>query len=169
MPSLAQIEAVHRRELDLGIVREPPLRPGGGVEFGLLCEDALVLAVHTGNPIAAKRTIAMRQLRDEAFIAYPREAGISLFQTVYDLAVAADFYPNIVQEARDASTIIGLVASGLGVAIVPAALRCIRMEGVRFVDLRDAAARSALYMIHRNDNGSGSTTTMRNLLQREAG
>jgi len=169
MPSLDQIEAVHKRELDLGILRKPPLRQGTGVEFQLLCEDALVLAVHASNPLAAKRVVSVKRLREEAFISYPRAAGISLFQKVYELAAAADFYPNIVQETRDPSTIIGLVASGLGVAIVPASLRCIRMPGVRFVELSDAGARSALYVVHRSNDDSGTAVAMRTLLLREAG
>jgi DNA-binding transcriptional LysR family regulator len=164
MPSLDQIAALHQRELDLGIVRKPAMRHAAGVAFGLLCEDALVLAVHASNPLAAKRNVAMKQLRDETFISYPRDAGISLFQSVYDLAVAADFYPSIVHEARDASTIIGLVASGLGVAIVPAALRWIRMEGVRFLDLRDAGARSALHVVYRDADDSIAAAAMRGLL-----
>jgi DNA-binding transcriptional LysR family regulator len=169
VPSLSQIEAVHKRELDLGILRRPPLRQGAGVEFQLLCEDALVVAMHESNPIAAKRKVSIKRLREEAFISYPRAAGISLFQQVHELAVAADFYPNIVHETRDSSTIIGLVASGLGVAIVPASLRCIRMAGVRFVELSDAGARSALHMVYRSADDSVTALAMRKLLLREAG
>jgi DNA-binding transcriptional LysR family regulator len=169
MPSLKQVEAVHKRELDIGVVRKPPMRQGAGVEFQLLCEDVLVLAVHEKNPLAARRSVRMKQLAGEAFISYPREAGISLFQKVHEMAAAADFFPNIVQEARDSSTIIGLVASGLGVAIVPESLRCIRLRGVRFVDFADAGARSALHVAIRRGERSVLMSAMRTLLRQESG
>jgi DNA-binding transcriptional LysR family regulator len=169
MPSLKQVEAVYKRELDIGVVRKPPMRQSAGVDFQLLCKDALVLAVHEKNPLAASPSVAMKRLAGETFISYPREAGISLFQKVYEMAAAADFYPNIVQEARDSSTIVGLVASGLGVAIVPESLRCIRLPGVRFVDFADASACSALHILYRRAEGSGLMVAMRTLLRQEAG
>ncbi len=168
MPSLKQIEAVHKRDLDIGVVRKPPMRQGAGIEFQLICEDALVLAVHEKNPLAARRSVSMKRLVGETFISYPREAGISLFQKVHEMAAAANFFPNIVQEARDSATIVGLVASGLGVAIVPESLRCIRLPGVRFIDFADSGARSALHVATRRGERSGLMTAMRTLLRLEA-
>ncbi len=165
MPSREQIEALERRGLDIGIARRPPLERSASLEFSLLCRDALVVAVHESHPIAALPAIRMKLLRDEAFISYPHGAGTSLYQeSLLALAKSAAFYPAIVQEAHDSSTIIALVASGLGVAIVPASLRCIHMQGVRFVDLLDSSARTALYIVHRSQDASASMNAFRDLL-----
>ena len=143
MPSLDQIEALQQRELDVGIVRKPDISRGREIGFRLLYRDSLVVAAHETHPVATLRTVRMRQLRDEPFISYPRVGSGTLYQdSLQALAKAGKFIPNIVQEARDSSTIIGMVSSGLGIAIVPAALRCIAMEKVRFVPLQDASARS---------------------------
>lgn len=48
-----------------------------------------------------------------------------------------------------------------GIAIVPAALRCIAMEQVRFVALQDASARSALHLACREDGVSEATKAFR--------
>ncbi len=164
VPSREQLEALHKRALDVAILRKPQGQRSAGIAYDKLCEDMLVAAVHEGNPIAALPAVRMKRLRDEAFISYPRDSGISLFQEIDGLARAASFYPNVVQEARDSSTIIGLIASGLGIAIVPASLRCIQLRGVRFVDLLDAGARSALYVACRNDAPASPATRMRGLL-----
>ncbi len=167
--SLDLIEALHKRELDVAILRKPGAAQGDHIEFHLVCKDALVVAVHESHPIARSRSVRMKRLREEAFISYPREAGLSLYQeSLRTLAKGAAFYPNIVQEARDSSTIIGLVASGLGIAIVPSSLRCIQMEGVCFVGLSDASARSALYVAHRGPDASPSILTFRRLLDSES-
>lgn len=163
-PSREQLEALRKRALDVAILRQPQGQRNAGIACDKLCEDALVVAVHEDNPIAALPAIRMKQLRNENFVSYPRASGISLFQEVDGLARAASFFPNVVQEARDSSTIIGLIASGLGVAIVPASLRCIRLRGVCFVDLLDAGARSALYVACRNDAPASAATRMKGLL-----
>lgn len=37
---------------------------------------------------------------------------------------------HVAQEARETPTVVGLVASGLGVGIVPASLRSVKVKGV---------------------------------------
>ena len=46
----------------------------------------------------------------------------------------------MVQEAREATTQIGLVAAGLGIALLPAPLACVKIDGVRYLPLRDPGA-----------------------------
>ncbi len=162
MPSLDQIEALQQRDLDLGIVRKPEGSRHGEIGFRLLCRDTLVVAVHKTHRVAALRTVRMRQLRDQPFISYPRAGSVTFYQdSLQALAKAGKFVPNIVQEARDSSTIIGMVASGLGIAIVPAALQCIAMEQVRFVALQDASARSALHLACREEGVSEAAKAFR--------
>jgi DNA-binding transcriptional LysR family regulator len=52
---------------------------------------------------------------------YPRSYGIGIYDYVLQLCGKRSFVPMIVQEAREASTIIGLVATGLGIASCPRA------------------------------------------------
>lgn len=168
LPSLAQLEWLHKRELDLGIVRKPPLRQGSGIRLDRLHQDRLVVAVHRDNPLARPGSIRIIELRDEPFIAYPRESGISLFQTIYAMATKAGFYPNVVHEARDSATIVGLVASGQGIAIVPSSLRCIQLDAVRFLDIRDSAAHSGLFLAQLTDVDTLQLQAARTHLDRHA-
>ena len=162
MPSLDQIEALQQRELDLGIVRKPDGLRGREIGFRLLCRDTLVVAVHERHPVAALRAVRMRRLRDEEFISYPRSSSATLYQdSLRALAAMGKFVPNIVQEASDSSTIIGMVAAGLGIAIVPAALQRIAMEQVRFVAIQDASARSALHLACREEGASEAAKVLR--------
>jgi hypothetical protein len=50
------------------------------------------------------------------------------------------------------STIIGLVAAGVGVAIVPDGIQCIRLEGAIYKNLTDISAYSGLYLARRRDD-----------------
>jgi DNA-binding transcriptional LysR family regulator len=167
LPSLAQLEALHKRQLDLGIVRKPPLRQGKGLKLDLLYEDRLVVVVHRNNPLAKEDGVRIAQLRGQPFISYPRQAGISLFQTIYSMVTSADFYPEIVYEARDSATIVGMVAAGRGVAIVPSSLSCIQVANVRFLEIIDGTP-SALYLARRADGNDGQVDDIGSRLIQEA-
>ena len=56
----------------------------------------------------------------------------------------AGFEPRIVQTAREATTQIGLVGAGLGVAVLPAPLETVRMARVRYLPITDAEAQFRL-------------------------
>lgn len=169
LPSLRQIEALHRRELDLGLIRKPPGRLTSEIAVEPLRDDALVAAMHWSHPLAREQRISIARLRDEPFITYPRVIGISLFQHVYELATAADFFPNIVHETRNSVAMIGMIASGLGVGIVPSVLRRISLEDVRFVDIEEAAAKSTLYVAYRSSDETGASENLRKTLLRFSG
>ncbi|VTU19347.1 Ben and cat operon transcriptional regulator [Variovorax sp. SRS16] len=93
-------------------------------------------------------------LRDQPLIMYPRNAGIGLYWKVQELCAKAGFRPRMVQEARDASTIIGLVAAGGGIALVPSDTQCIQLAGVVYRRLLDKEAVSTLHLAYRTAHES---------------
>jgi DNA-binding transcriptional LysR family regulator len=86
-------------------------------------------------------------LKDEGFVMFPRESGTGVYDQIIALCQQAGFAPQVAQEARESPTIVGLVAAGLGVAIVPASLQSINVNGVAYRPLREKAARSAMWFV----------------------
>ncbi|MGH8779205.1 LysR family transcriptional regulator [Paraburkholderia sp.] len=156
LSSLQQIESLDTRELDVGLLRLPPEAPASVHELVLtpLFEEALLLAVHAGHRLAKKRAVCIADLRGEPFIAYPRQAGVALFTQMLALCEKRGFTPEVVQEAQQASTLIGLTATGLGVALVPASLRAIAVPGVVFRELSDDDTTTTLYIAHRRGDAN---------------
>ena len=66
----------------------------------------------------------------------------------------AGFSPHFAQEAGEAMTIIGLVAAGLGVSVLPASYQRMRIDGVVYRPLLDPAAVSAVWLVQRKDQRS---------------
>ncbi len=149
MTSLDQLNGLHYRTLDAGIVRRTDI----AVPSGLIVEEwyraPLVAAVANDHPLAKKRAIAIVDLRNEKFIMYPRESGIGLYWQVLRLCAGAGFRPQIAREVQELTTIVGLVDAGAGVAIVPADTKSIQLRGVSYVPLRDLDAYSTLYLAFR--------------------
>ncbi|WP_077001366.1 LysR family transcriptional regulator [Variovorax sp. KK3] len=153
MTSLDQLDAVHGRSLDVGILRRPDVAIPPGIVIEKWYQSPLVAAVPRGHPLAGA-AIHIADLRDEPLLTYPRDAGIGLYWMVQALCTKAGFRPRMVQEARDASTLVGLVAAGVGIALVPGDTRCIQLEGVVYQPVADKGAVSSLYLVHRRADPS---------------
>ncbi|WP_239511904.1 LysR substrate-binding domain-containing protein, partial [Klebsiella pneumoniae] len=68
----------------------------------------------------------------------------------------------IAQEAIATPTMMGLVAAGIGISILPASLERLSFEGLRFKPLKEAKAQTAIWLVKRGDDRS---TLVRNLFQ----
>jgi DNA-binding transcriptional LysR family regulator len=149
MTSLDQLNGLHYRTLDAGILR----RSDTSIPSGILVEEwyraPLVAAMANDHPLTKRRVIRIGDLRDQPLIMYPRDSGIGLYWQVLRLCSSAGFRPQIVREVQELTTIIGLVDAGVGIAIVPADTRSIHLDGVTYVTLRDKDAFSTLYLAYR--------------------
>lgn len=120
-------------ELDLGLSILPS--PAAGLTRRPVLREPLIAAVPASHALAGRRRTALRSLAAEPFIQFPRELAPGL----YDLAIAAcrkaGFTPHLAQEAIQMQTILGLVAAGLGVAVVPQCMSKLQRPDVRYLAL----------------------------------
>jgi DNA-binding transcriptional LysR family regulator len=120
-------------ELDLGLSILPS--PASDLTMRPVFREPLIAAVPASHPLAARRRAALRSLAAEPFIQFPRELAPGL----YDLAIAAcqkaGFTPHLSQEAIQMQTILGLVAAGLGVAVVPRCMSKLQRADVHYLSL----------------------------------
>jgi DNA-binding transcriptional LysR family regulator len=149
MTSLDQLDALDARSLDVGLLRKPEVSPPEGVQLQAWYHAPLVVALPRGHRLAGQAALAVADLRDEPLITYPRQAGIGLYWPILRLCTKAGFRPQVVQEAREPSVMVGLVCAGVGLAIVPADTACIQLDGVAYVPLRDPDAVSTLWLASR--------------------
>ncbi|MDN0082948.1 LysR substrate-binding domain-containing protein [Crenobacter sp. SG2305] len=149
-----QLAAIASSELDIGIVRLPDVDVPQEVALRQLLVDPLVVVTRDDHPLAAQSTVSLAQLRDEPFVMYPAAAGTGLYRHLMHLCDELGFRPQVVQEAREGTTLIGLVAAGLGVSILPGPLSCIQVEGVCYRPLSDAGAVSIASLATRVNDTS---------------
>ncbi len=150
MATMRQLDAIGERTLDLGFTRPPEVAVPAGIKLTSLREDPLMLVLPTGHPLAAKAAIEIRELEDESFVMYPPGAGTGIYPQILRLCRAAGFVPRIGQTAGEASTIIGLVAAGSGVTLLPASFDRIRMDGVCYRPITDRDATTMLLLAQRD-------------------
>ncbi|CAM4059879.1 LysR family transcriptional regulator [Bordetella tumulicola] len=115
-------ERVDSADLDVGLVRTPLLTPSRAHLEPLLTEG-FVVALPQGSLLAQKPDITMQALATESFVFYSRDDAAGLHAMTMLACQRAGFLPRITQEATQVQTVLSLVESGLGVALVPAVMQ----------------------------------------------
>ncbi|MDR3426575.1 MULTISPECIES: LysR family transcriptional regulator [Silvimonas] len=148
-----QIDALMERRLDIGVIR--PIAVPDALQIIELLQEPLVIAMHTSHPAAQGDPavpVSLEQFAHDGFVMFPRGIGITLAEQVWHLCRDAGFTPNIVQEARETSTQIALIAAGFGVGIMPALQQRIQVETVAYRTIDHPAARTAVWLVHRRES-----------------
>ncbi|HBD36053.1 MAG TPA: LysR family transcriptional regulator, partial [Cupriavidus sp.] len=130
--SAAILDRIEHGQLDAGLVRFPILN-SGPYTLTPLESDAFVAAVPADGRFAEQESIALKALADEPFIMHPRADVPNLQAVAMLLCQQAGFVPRIAQEAVQVQTIVSLVESGLGVALVPGVAARYTNRRVRFL------------------------------------
>lgn len=147
MLSPEQAAALAAGELDFGLLL-PPV--SGDLEHLVVQSERFVAALPARHPVAGRRgRVALRELAREAFVMVPRDIAPGLYDIVAGLAARAGFSPRVAQEAIQMQTVVSLVSSGLGVAIVPASIANLGRRGVVYREIADAHPRLDLWLAWR--------------------
>jgi DNA-binding transcriptional LysR family regulator len=102
----------------------------------LLYEEPMMVAVPTAHPLAGRTDVVVADLAPEPIVHYAGRPARGV-ESDYLMSVfhAAGFEPSIAVEAKNVESALGLVAAGLGIAIVAASFTQGRRQGVRFLAL----------------------------------
>ncbi|WP_405998961.1 LysR family transcriptional regulator [Streptomyces sp. NBC_00829] len=111
----AMIERLRSGELDLCLTSPVPDAPD--LVARRLDEQRLRLVVPDDHRLAGRRRIRLAEAADEAFVTL--EPGYGLRRITDDLCAQAGFTPRVAFEGEETETLRGLVAAGLGVALLP--------------------------------------------------
>jgi DNA-binding transcriptional LysR family regulator len=146
MPTLRQVEAIRERRIDLGFLRPPETTLSREVATVLLRRDPVMLVAPSNHPLMRRASVAIKELADQPFIMFSADAGTGVQSLVLRLCREAGFEPKTALQAREGATIIGLVAAGCGVSILPESFNAIRIKGVGYLPLSDRAAKTQLML-----------------------
>lgn len=131
--------------LDFAFLRPPIASPH--IEVEIFAQEPLVLALPTGR--TTPDVVSLTDFADEAFVCYSRNVGSGVHSSTLRACSDAGFTPHIVQRVSSTASVMGLVADGVGVALVAPQYALTAHRGVRFVRLRDESAHIFLALARR--------------------
>jgi len=152
MTGLEQEEALHEHSIDIAFVRGTSSDP----DFvgSVLVEEPLVVAVPAQWELAKKDTVSLRALKKEPFVLFPTKPDPSFANFIKAICRDAGFEPRVMQEANELQTAVSLVASGIGISLMPASVKMLQRLGVTYVPLKEPSPRTVISVLHRkNDPG----------------
>ena len=112
--------AIRRGDCDVALIfdyLDLPTEFGRDVEAEMIYEDPMRVALPPGHPLAASKKVKIADLSDEDWLCGNEPS--SCRQHVISACRSAGFEPKISFETDDYQVLQGLVASGLGVGLLP--------------------------------------------------
>jgi DNA-binding transcriptional LysR family regulator len=147
--SYDQIDLLRQENLDIGMLRAAtqPALPEG-LRARLLVEEELVVAVHKDHPFAIQsQPPSLLDCARMPLVITTAAGAHSYYEDFFDRARAAGIALHIASEAAGLATLIGLVAAGVGVTLLPHALTRLRVDNLVYRCLREPEM-TRLWLLH---------------------
>jgi DNA-binding transcriptional LysR family regulator len=152
-------EAVLAGHVDVAFVR-PLLGDQPALISHELFDEDMLVALPLGHPLARFRSLSLWSLAAEPFVLFPREVGAGLYDEIIAVCRTAGFSPRVAQETSQVTSIVNLVAAGLGISLVPASMQQIHSEGVTYRPIAGDAPRARMLLIHRHDSDAPTVANL---------
>ncbi|GGY32433.1 LysR family transcriptional regulator [Streptomyces djakartensis] len=144
-----QVEALRTGAIDVALLRPPAADLSLAVHT--LRQDRLVVAVPVDHPLARRARLRAADLAGAELIVHSAGRRSVMYDVVLGLLRDAGVEPRIRHEVGETSTLVTLVAGGLGIAVVPEPVTALALAGVVYLPLAGADARVELAVAHRAD------------------
>ena len=159
MPSAHQLDCLSGNQLDVGFCHELiSMVPPPGVKIERIMQERLIAVVNSQHRLAKHGAVSLKACADEPFVFLTRALGVGLWEKITALCGKAGFKPRIVQEANGAIGIVGLVASGIGISILPESVQSVALDGVVYRPLRHPDAVVPLMLAFRESENAAAVS-----------
>ncbi|MDC7834025.1 Hca operon transcriptional activator [Enterobacter hormaechei] len=140
-----QISPLNEGSLDLGLMRNTQLPDT--LAWQVILREPLMAMIPRDHPLAAQHSVTLAELAKEPFVFFDPQVGTGLYDDILGLMRRYGLVPTIAQEVGEAMTIIGLVAAGLGVSILPASFKRVQLAEMRWVKIAEQDAVSEMWLV----------------------
>ncbi|MEJ7931643.1 LysR substrate-binding domain-containing protein [Ramlibacter sp. AN1015] len=159
------LQMIARGDVDFGLNAQPG--PEHELQAQLLFQEPSFVICRDDNPLAARKSIGLRDLRHQPFVHTLRTG--SVWQHLQPIVQAAEVRDTGL-EVNQLGTLGGLVAAGFGISIVPQfALQLCQRPGVAAVVLKAENSSRPIYLVRRRDRSlSAAAVAFHDLLLADA-
>jgi DNA-binding transcriptional LysR family regulator len=163
MSTVEQMQALKSGRIDVGFGRVRLDDPS--IKREILREERLVVAIPGEHELAVgDGPLTLHDVAAHALLVYPRTPRPSYADQVLSLLRDLALEPVSVLEVQEMQTALGLVASGMGLCVVPVSVHRLRPDEVVYRPLAEAQAVSPIIMSTRLQDQSADITLMRALI-----
>jgi len=164
---LQQEVAFDRGEIDIGFTRTLTTEKGRTFSSRCLYRDPLMAVLPRSRQVKTNH-VRLSDLEKDDFILFHREGAPPLFDTITRICNEAGFSPKVENQPNMMQTVLSLVEAEQGVSIVPACVRNLRSDGVRFYRLQPDEVRVELVAAWKKETPSATLRTFLDLIDAKA-
>jgi DNA-binding transcriptional LysR family regulator len=124
------------RKLDVAMGVKPAGRMWRGAVFEKLAAYPLCCAVAASHPLAKKRAISAREMKEERLIGYSRDEYPEYHAWLREIFRPFGFEAAVAEEHDSVTSLIAAVEAGRGVAIATLSLRCLAGPRLKLLPFR---------------------------------
>jgi len=135
-------------QTDIGIVRSPERFPAGLSGF-LVAEEEFCVVLPQDHPCANHHKLTAATLNKEPFVATPMEMEVGFWNNF-----VGGTSRQVVARAADVISVLTLVSSGVGVAVLPSHVANARVPGIVFRKMTGGRRMAGYSAVYRNDETS---------------
>jgi DNA-binding transcriptional LysR family regulator len=116
-----QVHMLETGSLDIGFLRVP-IGDHSALDVVTVHREPFVLVVPSSHKLAKRKRVRLREVAGQDFVMYERTYAPGFHDLIFGILRDARIIPNVSQTAVEIPTLISLVASGMGISIMPASV-----------------------------------------------
>jgi DNA-binding transcriptional LysR family regulator len=114
-----QVRMLETGALDIGFLRVPIVEHST-LDVVTVHREPFVLVVPSSHKLAKRKRVRLREVAGQDFVMYERTYAPGFQDLIFGILRGARIAPNVTQTAVEIPMLISLVASGMGITILPA-------------------------------------------------
>jgi DNA-binding transcriptional LysR family regulator len=167
LASYDQIEQLRNHQIDIGFFHKHNLQSllkedSESFSDTLVLHESLVLVLPEKHSLAKKPSVSLTELDGKEFVLPPHTLLRGLRDQIDQLCISNHCKPVVVQEAAWITTVLSLVAGGMGVSVLPANVKNLQRTGVVYRDIQEFSSVLEIVAVKRTHNQS---TVLRHFLK----
>ena len=116
-----QVHMLETGSLDIGFLRVP-IGEHSALDIVVVHREPFVLVVPSSHKLAKRKRVRLREVAGQDFVMYERTYAPGFHDLMVGILRDAGIVPNVTQTAVEIPTLLSLVASGMGITIMPASV-----------------------------------------------
>ncbi|MBU6357370.1 MULTISPECIES: LysR family transcriptional regulator [Acidiphilium] len=156
-----QVQHLAATRLDLGIVRSPLPTLDPALATLTLARERMMIAVAETSTRRDAGPLPLAAFAEHPFIQYIEQPSGGLRRLTAEACAAAGFAPRTVQTVPQIATMLCLVGTGIGVAMVPETMARFVVPGVAYRPLRERIVTDLILIYRRSDTAPALRATLR--------
>lgn len=166
LASYDQIEQLRNHQIDIGFFHKHSLHDLTDEDNQVFSVtpvlfESLLVVLPKNHYLAKRSSVSLTELNGKDFVLPPQTLMYGLRDQIDQLCLRANCKPNIVQEAAWITTVLSLVAGGMGVSLLPANVKNLQRTGVVYCDIQESSPIMEIIAVSQSDNHS---TVLKNFL-----